>query len=157
MRFAAIIITCLSVAYAYAEEDMVVLRKMSENKFTSVPELPPCVTQAVQSGDPSKGPAVILFKGKAKCLVPWHWHTSTEQIMLVHGSAKVQMKDSGKSAVLGAGSYAKLPGKHVHQFTCTFACTGFVTSDAAFDIHYVDASGKEIPAETALSKSAKVR
>ena len=153
MRFAAIIITCLSVAYvhAYAEEDVAVVRKMSENKFTSVPEFPSCLTQAVQNGDPSKGPAVILFKAKAGCLIPWHWHTPMEQIMMVSGSAKVQMKDSGKSTVLRAGGYAKLPSKHVHQFTCTSNCTGFVISNAAFDIHYVDASGKEIPAEAALA------
>ena len=41
---------------------------------------------------------------------------------------------------------------HVHQFKCTSACTGFVSSDTAFDIHYVDAAGKEVPLEAALAK-----
>jgi hypothetical protein len=45
-----------------------------------------------------------------------------------------------------------MPSKHVHQFTCTSACTAFVSSDAAFDIHYVDTDGKEIPPDTALAK-----
>ena len=45
-----------------------------------------------------------------------------------------------------------MPSKHVHQFTCTAACTGFVYSDGAFDIHYVDASGKEIPLDAAMKK-----
>jgi hypothetical protein len=45
-----------------------------------------------------------------------------------------------------------MPGKHVHQFTCASACSAFVSSDAAFDIHYVDTSGAEIPPETALTK-----
>lgn len=61
--------------------------------------------------------------------------------------------DSASTGVLGRpGSYALLPTENVHQFTCSSACTAFVTSDAAFDIHYVDASGKEIPAEAALMK-----
>ena len=45
-----------------------------------------------------------------------------------------------------------MPSKHVHQFTCMSACAAFVSSDAAFDIHYVDAKGSEIPPEAALLK-----
>jgi hypothetical protein len=40
----------------------------------------------------------------------------------------------------------------VHQFTCISACTAFLASNAAFDIHYVDANGTEIPTEQALAK-----
>jgi quercetin dioxygenase-like cupin family protein len=106
----------------------------------------------VESGDPSKGASVILLKGPAGCRIPWHWHTPTEQIMVVSGSAKVEMRDSGRTSSLGPGGYAMMPSKHVHQFTCTSACAAFVSSDAAFDIHYVDAKGSEIPPEAALSK-----
>jgi hypothetical protein len=45
-----------------------------------------------------------------------------------------------------------MPSKHVHQFTCTSACSAFVSSDAAFDIHYVDASGAKISPDAALTK-----
>lgn len=62
------------------------------------------------------------------------------------------MKDGGKTAVLGPGGYGMMPSKHVHQFTCTSACSAFVSSDAAFDIHYVDASGAEISPDAALTK-----
>jgi len=48
-----------------------------------------------------------------------------------------------------------MPSKHVHQFTCTSACSFFVNSDVAFDIHYVDASGQEIPPDKALDKKKK--
>jgi hypothetical protein len=71
--------------------------------------------------------------------------------MIVSGSAKVEMKD-GRTATLGPGGFAMLPGKHVHQLRCISACSGFVHSDAAFDIHYVDAKGQEITLEAALSK-----
>lgn len=151
MRIAVWFIACLVAAPVYAQG---VVRKMSENKFEPVPGLPECVTASVQSGDPSKGAAIILFKGKAGCRVPWHWHTPAENVMIVSGSAKFEMKGHG-STVIGAGGYALMPSKHVHQFTCTAACTGFVTSDSAFDIHYVDANGQEIPPEKALGRKAR--
>ena len=149
MKFAVALLACLFLAHA---QDMGVLKKMSDNTFAPMPGLPSCMTGAVQSGDPSKGPSVILGKGSAGCLIPWHWHTPTEHVMIVSGSAKVEMKDSGKTVVLGPGGYAMMPSKHVHQFTCTSACTLFVRSDAAFDIHYVDASGEEVLREKALEK-----
>ena len=150
MRFAAAIVACLFVAHA---EDMGVLRKLSENKLAPMAGLPSCVTMAVESGDPSKGPSVIVFKGTAGCSIPWHWHTPAEHVMIVTGSAKVEMKDTGKTAVLGPGGYAMMPSKHVHQFTCTSACSAFVSSDAAFDIHYVNSAGTEIPPDSALTKN----
>jgi quercetin dioxygenase-like cupin family protein len=151
MRCAVAIAACLFLSNVQAQ-DMGVVRKMSENKFVAVPGLPACVTSAVQSGDPSKGASILLFKGRAGCRVPWHWHTPTEQVMIVSGSAVFDMKDHKGPLMLGPGGYARMPSKHIHQFTCTSACSGFVSSDAAFDIHYVDAAGKEITPEAALAK-----
>jgi quercetin dioxygenase-like cupin family protein len=145
-------IVALSLMFVALADDMGVARKMSENKFAPLPGLPACATLAVESGDPSKGASVILLKGPAGCVIPWHWHTPAEQIMMVSGSAKVQMRDTGLSSTLGPGGYAMMPSKHVHQFTCSSACAAFVSSDAAFDIHYVDQKGSEIPLEAALSK-----
>jgi quercetin dioxygenase-like cupin family protein len=148
MRIAVLLLASLPIAHA---EEMGIVRKLSENKFAATPGLPSCIPGAVQSGDPSKGPSVIAFKATAGCVVPWHWHTPTEQLMIVSGSAKLQMKN-GRTETLGPGDFALMPSKHVHQFTCVSACTGFVHSDAAFDIHYVDANGKEIPPATAPRK-----
>lgn len=151
MKYAALLVSCLVAAHAMADE-MGMMRKMSDNKFMSAPGLPSCVEQAVQSGDPATGPSILLFKGKAGCRIPWHWHTPTENVMLVSGTAKIEMKDSGKAATLGAGGFATTQSKHVHQFQCKTACVGFVSSDAAFDIHYVDSAGNEITPEVALAK-----
>jgi quercetin dioxygenase-like cupin family protein len=153
MKFAvAVLLSCLFIAYA---DDMSVMRKVSDNKFAPFAGLPPCAILSIESGDPTKGPSVIVFKGTAGCMFPWHWHTPTEQVMIVSGSAKVEMKDSGTAAVLGPGGFAMMPSKHVHQFTCTSTCLAFVSSDAAFDIHYVDASGGEITPDQALAKKPK--
>ncbi len=148
MKFVALTIGCLFLAQA---EQMGVLRKLAENKLATMAGLPSCITLAVESGDPTKGPSVIVFKGTRGCLIPWHTHTPNEHVMIVSGSAKVEMK-GGSSATLGPGGYAMMPSKHIHQFTCASACTAFVSSDSAFDIHYMDADGKEIPPDVALAK-----
>lgn len=149
MKFVITMLACMFLAHA---EDMGVTRKMAENKFAPMAGIPQCATLAVESGDPSKGSSVILLKGTSGCVIPWHWHTPTEHVMIVSGSAKVEMKDSSSAAVLGPGGYAMMPSKHVHQFTCASKCSAFVSSDAAFDIHYVDTNGGEISPDAALSK-----
>ena len=148
MKLAAVVIA--SSFFAHSEE-MGALRNLAEAKLAPLPGMPGCVTMAVESGDPSKGGSVIVFKGTAGCVIPWHWHTPTEHVMIVSGAAKVEMK-GGQTATLTAGGYAMMPSKHAHQFACTKACTAFVSSDGAFDIHYLDANGKEIPPEAALKK-----
>jgi quercetin dioxygenase-like cupin family protein len=131
-----------------------VLQPFSGNDFRPQAGLPGCMKVAVESGDPASGASVIAAKADAGCTVPWHWHTPTEKVMIVTGSAKIEMKDLGKAATLGAGGFAMMPSKHQHQFTCTTACSFFVDSDGAFDIHYVDAAGNEIAAGKALGKPA---
>lgn len=148
MKYAAVLIVCSFFAHA---QEMGALRNLAENKLAPMAGMPPCITLAVESGDPTKGEAMIVFKAPAGCKIPWHWHTPAEHVMIVSGAAKLEMKD-GKSAVLTAGGYGLVPRKHVHQFTCVKACTTFISCSSAFDIHYVDADGKEIPVEAALAK-----
>ena len=128
----------------------------STNKFMNFPAIPKCTLGAVVSGDPTKGAGVLQLKSAAGCVIPWHWHTSNENLMFVSGSAKVEMKD-GASVTVRAGDYLHLPSKHVHQFTCLTACKLFLAIDAAFDIHYVDASGKEISPDDALKAKARAK
>ena len=154
MKPLSLVIPVFLLAATAHADDAGVLRRMDDNQFVALPGFPTCVTQSVQSGDPSKGPSVILFKGTKNCTIPWHWHTPNEQVMLVSGTARVEMR-GGAGKVIGPGGYALMPSKHVHQFTCVKACVGFVAGDAAFDMHYVDANGSEIKAETALATKKK--
>jgi quercetin dioxygenase-like cupin family protein len=119
------------------------------SKFANMAVLPSCMTLSVQRGDPSKGPSVILLKFKAGCTVPWHWHTAAEQLMVVSGTGKAQMKD-GKPVTVRPGDYMFLPAKHIHTFAAVTAVTMFDLPDGPFDIHYVDAAGNEIPPDQAL-------
>lgn len=159
MRFAALLVLLAAfvagpVLRRAQAEDKMVYAARSTSKFVNLPGLPTCMTLSVQDGDPSKGTSVILAKFTAECVVPWHWHTATEHLMMVSGRAKGEMK-GGPSAALSPGDYLLLPGKSVHQFTCSASCTVFLVIDGTFDIHYVDASGKEIPPDEALKSKAK--
>lgn len=122
-------------------------RNVAEMKFTTIPPLPTCARGSVQSGDPGKGASVIFAKIAAGCLIPWHWHTPNEHVMLVSGVGRMDMKD-GKPLVMRSGAFALMASHHVHQFTCLQACQLYIYSDVAFDIHYVNKQGNEItPAE----------
>ena len=99
---------------------------------------------------------MLLVKATPTCAVPWHWHTANEQLMVVSGQGKAEMKD-GSPVMLRSGDYLSLPGKGVHQFTCVAACTMFISTDGAFDIHYDNASGKEISPDEALKKTLKAK
>ena len=120
-------------------------------QFVQIPGMPTCSTGSVQSGDPTKGPSIILGKLAAGCVFPWHWHTPNENLMIVTGEGRVEMKD-GKSVTLRAGGFAQMPSRHVHKFGCAKACMLYIFSDAAFDMHYVDGAGKEISPDEALKK-----
>jgi quercetin dioxygenase-like cupin family protein len=154
-KLLGILVLALFSASAWAQfGDQMKVATTASNKFAALPVLPGCSPLAVQNGDPSKGPLVVLLKAETGCVIPWHWHSANESLMFVHGKAKVEMK-SGAPQTLGAGDYIYLPRKQVHQFTCITACTLFLSMDVAFDIHYVDKSGKEIPPEEALKGRTK--
>lgn len=135
-------------------EDKPAHASAAASEFVNFPALPTCLKGSVKNGDPTKSGFVILAKATTGCTVPWHWHTGNEQLMIVTGSAKVAMKDA-KPEMLHASGFVSLPGKNPHQFTCAAACTFFIVSDAAFDIHYVDKDGKEISPDEALKSKAK--
>jgi len=127
---------------------------VSAAKFMAIPNAPDCFTIAVEKGDPMKGPSVILARFAPHCVAPFHWHTPGETLMAVSGALETQMKDN-KAMVVHAGDFVYLPSRHVHRANCTGAepCLVFLSSDAAFDIHWVDAAGNEIPFEQAVPKS----
>jgi quercetin dioxygenase-like cupin family protein len=153
MAFAA----ALGVNWVSAQtaDDKAIVAMAATAKFGPAANAPDCFTISVERGDPSKGASVILAKFAPHCVAPFHWHTPSETVMIVNGALEVQMKGE-KAAISHAGDFVYMPPKHVHRATCTGAvpCTVFLTSDAAFDIHWVDADGKEISLADAM-KAAK--
>lgn len=124
-------------------------RNVMVMKLMTIPGLPTCAKRSVQSGDPTKGSSIIFAKIPAGCSIPWHWHTPNERVMIVSGVARMEMKD-GKPLTLRAGGFALMASHHVHQFRCQRACQLYIYSDVAFDIHYVNKQGDEVPPAEAL-------
>lgn len=136
-----------------------VLFRAQETKMTQasnipmvhMPGTPECFVMGAQQGKPDKEASILKMKGSAGCSVPWHWHPSTENIMMVSGTAHTAIKNE-KPVQLAAGSFLSVPPKHVMNFVCVRECTLFVYTDGPFAIHYVDDTGKEITPDEALRK-----
>ena len=142
-------VVALSVPAHAENTDKMVALDPQTLEFTTVPNMPACATAAILRGNPRSGPAWVLLKLASGCRVPWHWHTANESLVVISGRGTLAMKD-GPPLRFAPGAYASLPSHHAHQASCTRTCLLFNVADAAFDIHYVDATGKEISASKAL-------
>lgn len=134
-----------------------VINMHSTLKFGPLPNLPACLTGASERGNPMTEESVLLLHFRPGCHVPWHWHTAEETLLIVSGTLRAEMKGGAKPMFLHGGDYAFMPSHNIHQAMCvgTVPCSLFLHSSAAFDIHYVDSSGKEIPLSEATKPAAK--
>jgi quercetin dioxygenase-like cupin family protein len=112
-------------------------KPLSEVKFEQDDDVK-CLLSAVETGDPAKGASTIILKAPPNCLVPWHYHTADEQLIVVEGSVRTEM-DKMPARPLGPGGFAAMPGKVKHQFACgpKSACVLFVSFDKPYDIFWV--------------------
>jgi quercetin dioxygenase-like cupin family protein len=96
---------------------------------------PACLKVARENGDPDKGASTFLLEAPSGCVVPAHYHTAEEQLMVVQGDVLAGM-DSMAEATLGPGGFARMPSKAMHWFTCKSknTCLMFVTFDRTYDI-----------------------
>jgi quercetin dioxygenase-like cupin family protein len=124
-------------------------KHLADSKFAPIPNAPDCFLAVIEHGQPDKEASVMLMKASTGCAVPWHWHISNEQIMMLKGTARAQVRGD-KDVVLQSGDYFLVPPHHVMRFACATSCTLFVYTGGPFEIHYVDESGKEISPEEAL-------
>ncbi len=65
------------------------------NPFSSVRFAPDtdvkCLSSAVQTGDPASGRSTLILKASAGCVIPWHFHTAEEQLIIVSGTVLAEM------------------------------------------------------------------
>ena len=151
----AFAVAAAGLALAQESSEKPVLNRAATGKYVVFPNVPPCATGQVEQGDPATGPSIILVRFASGCSIPWHWHTPTERIMVVSGTLQLHMKGDAAATALRAGDYATAPSRHVHQARSTGPASFFLAPEGPFDIHYVDASGSEIPAEQAVKTTGK--
>jgi mannose-6-phosphate isomerase-like protein (cupin superfamily) len=144
----------LLMTLAAFSQDQAGVTKPAEDKLMVTPGLPECMRGTVMQGDPQHGAYVIYAKASAGCEVPSHWHTADGKLIWISGTGKFKMKDIGDQTVK-PGMFVRVPSKHVHSERCITVCSFYAVGDQAFDIHYIDASGNEIPFEQAVASKKK--
>lgn len=89
---------------------------------------------AVLHGDPAKANADVFLKIPANAVIPKHWHTSAERMVLVAGELSVNYEGQAK-VVLKPGMYAYGPAKLPHGATCagSESCILFIAFESAVD------------------------
>jgi quercetin dioxygenase-like cupin family protein len=111
-----------------------IVRQFSDVRFPAG-EGPACLQFFLESGDMETGPSTAIMKAAPKCVVPPHYHSAEEQLIIVKGNVSTGMEGM-PDTVLGPGGFAMMPSKQPHWFTCTAKeeCLMFVTFDRAYDI-----------------------
>jgi quercetin dioxygenase-like cupin family protein len=96
-----------------------------------------CLSSALESGDPTKGPSTFILRAPPGCVVPWHFHTAGEQAIVIRGQVKMQMTGH-EPAQLGPGGFTAMQGKVPHQFACSgkAPCLMVVAFDGIYDIFW---------------------
>ncbi len=89
---------------------------------------------AVLHGDPAKNNADVFFKVPANAVIPRHWHTSAERMVLVAGELHVTY-DGQPTAVMKPGTYAYGPARLPHKATCgkSGPCVLFIAFESPVD------------------------
>ena len=107
------------------------------------PFLPQGCGIAVLHGDPAKDNLDVFLKVPAKSILPLHWHTSAERMVLVAGELHVTY-DGQKTAVLKPGTYAYGPAKRPHKGLCAsiVPCVLFIAFESPLDAVPMDSKAK---------------
>jgi quercetin dioxygenase-like cupin family protein len=124
----------LSAQAPHSDPKPGVVRQLSDVKFPPG-DGPDCLQFFLETGDLKTGPSTAIMKAAPKCVIPPHYHTAEEQLIIVKGDVSTGMQGM-QDSVLGPGGFAMMPSKHPHWFTCTAKeeCIMFVTFDRAYDI-----------------------
>ena len=89
--------------------------------------------------DPKSQATQLMIRAPKNFHVPRHWHSANETHTIVSGT--FIMECEGQREELGPGSFNYMPGKMIHQGWTKpdEDLLLFITVDAAWDIHWVDA------------------
>ncbi len=136
MPFAAVLFLAVLAGSAQSPKQGVV-RPLADVKFAPDDDVK-CLVGVLENGDPASGASTFLLKAAANCVVAPHYHTAEEQLIVVRGDVSTGMEGMPET-VLGPGSFAMMPSKQTHWFTCKSkeGCLMFATFDRTYDIVWV--------------------
>lgn len=121
---------------AVEDAAMGTIKSLSSVRFSPDKDVK-CLSSALETGDPTRGPSTFILKAPLGCVVPWHYHTAEEQLIIISGRVLAEMPGH-PSTRLGAGGFAMMEGHMPHQFTCQgkSPCVMVVAFDRAYDIYW---------------------
>ncbi len=101
-----------------------------------------CLSDALETGNPDTGSSTLLLKATGGCVVPWHYHTAVEQLIVIRGTVLTEMPGHPASQ-LGAGGFAVMASRVPHRFICQgkIECLMVVTFDRKYDIFWGKGNG----------------
>jgi quercetin dioxygenase-like cupin family protein len=122
--------------------DKGIARPISSIKFEQDSDVK-CLMYALEAGDPETGASTQILKASRQCVVPWHYHTAEEQLVVIDGTVSTEMEGMPASS-LGPGGFAMMPSNSKHQFSCgpEKECLMMVSFDRRYDIVWVKSSVK---------------
>lgn len=96
-----------------------------------------CLSDAIETGNPDSGPSTLLLKATPGCVVPWHYHTAAEQLVVIYGTVLTEMSDHPASVLL-TGGFAVMASQVPHRFVCQgqHECLMMVSFDRKYDIYW---------------------
>ena len=91
---------------------------------------------AVLHGDPAKDNADVIFKTPGGFVIPLHWHSSAERMLLVNGTMEL-VYDGQEKLVAGPSMYIYGPAKLPHHGKCISAepCDLFIAFESPVDVN----------------------
>lgn len=97
-----------------------------------------CLLSALETGDPTTGRSTFILKASRGCVVPWHFHTAEEQLIIIISGTVLAEMTGHQPTWLGPGGLAMMGGHTPHQFTCQgrSTCLMIVAFDRAYDIYW---------------------
>lgn len=106
------------------------------------PFLPAGCGIAVLHGDPSKDNVDVFLRVPGKSVLPPHWHSSAERMVLTAGELHVTY-DGQETAILRAGTYAYGPARLPHKGYCAsdVPCVLFIAFESPLDAVPVAGTG----------------
>lgn len=100
------------------------------------PFMPKGCEIAVLHGNPAEPNADVFLRLPGKAVIPNHWHSSAERMVLAQGVLEVTY-DGQAPVTLRPGTYAYGPAKAPHQAVCRSAtpCVLFIAFEQPVDAH----------------------
>lgn len=89
---------------------------------------------AVLAGDPAARDADVFFRVPGGAVIPLHWHSSTERMVLVGGRLRVEYQGRAP-LLLQVGQYARGDARAAHSAVCESRepCVLFIAFDGPVD------------------------